>query len=248
MTLLLLYLAYSLAIHLALSRRGVISGAAPPGPRGAGAISRVLVIGASGGTGRALVRQALERQYAVTAFVRDPRRLGIAHANLTVVRGDVLDYSSVAEAVRGQDAVVCALGHKRFLYPTRILSAGTRNVLRAMDAHGVRRLICQTSLGIGDSAGRMGLYYTLVVLPLILPFYFWDKTRQERLVADSGAAWTIVRPTALTNAAGRGECRHGAGVGSRLWTLSIPRADVASFMLDQLSEERYLGVAVGLTS
>jgi uncharacterized protein YbjT (DUF2867 family) len=248
MTLLLLYLAYSVGLQLALWRRGVTAGAARPGPWETTTISRVLVIGASGGTGRELVLQALERGHAVTAFVRDPRRFHMAHANLTVIQGDVLQYSSVAEAVRGQDAVLCALGHKRFLYPTRVLSQGTRNVLLAMAAHGVPRLVCQTSLGIGDTAGRMGLYYTLFAIPVILPFYFWDKARQERLIAESGAAWTIVRPTALKNAPGRGDCRHGSDVGSLFWTLSIPRADVARFILDQLSEKRYVGTAVGVTA
>ena len=154
----------------------------------------------------------------------------------------------MAEAVRGQDAVVCALGHKRFFYPTRILSEGTRNLLRAMELHGVRRLVCETSLGIGSGAGRMGLYYTLFVIPVILPFYFWDKTRQERLIAASASTWTIVRPTALSNSPGRGRCRHGDAVGSFLWTLGVPRADVAGFMLDQLADARYAGASVGLTA
>ncbi|MGH2608882.1 MAG: NAD(P)H-binding protein [Tepidiformaceae bacterium] len=69
------------------------------------------------------------------------------HPRLTVVRGDVLDRASVEAAMRGQEAVVSALGHKRFFHPTRILSAGTRNILRAMEIHDVRRLVCQTSLG-----------------------------------------------------------------------------------------------------
>jgi nucleoside-diphosphate-sugar epimerase len=140
------------------------------------------------------VAQALERGYAVTALVRDPSRLRLAHPRLTIVRGDVLDDRSVGAAMRGQEAVLCALGHKRFFYPTRILSEGTRNILRAMEAHGVRRLVSETALGIGDSGGRMGLPYTLFVIPVILPFYFWDKTRQERLIAGSGVEWVIVRP------------------------------------------------------
>ena len=81
----------------------------------------------------------------------------------------MLDPASVEEAMRGQEAVLCALGRGRFLLPTRILSEGTRNILRAMETHGARRLVCDTSLGIGDSAGRMGLYYTLFVIPVI-PF------------------------------------------------------------------------------
>src|SRR5207245_9990977 len=105
--------------------------------------------------------------------------------------------------MQSQEVVICALGHKRFFQPTRILSGGTQNILRAMEAHGVRRLVCETALGIGDSAGRMGLWYTFLVIPFILPFYFWDKTRQERLIAASRVKWVIVRPGALTNGAKR---------------------------------------------
>ena len=103
-----------------------------------------------------------------------------------------------------------------------------------------------SSLGIGDSAGRLGLIYTFFVIPLILPFYFWDKTRQERVIAASDLQWTIVRPGALTNGRKRGRVRHGARVGSLIWTVSVRRADVADFMLDQLASSAYLRTAVGV--
>lgn len=201
-------------------------------------------MGATGGTGRQLVAGALELGHEVTAFVRDPSKLGVDHPQLTVMRGNVLDSASVEAAVRGHDAVLSALGHKRYFYPTRILSEGTRNILRAMETHGVPRLVCMTSLGVGDSAGRMGLYYTLLVIPFVLPFYFWDKTRQERLIARSDVEWVIVRPGALTNAEKRGRVRHGRRVGSFLRTVRISRADVADFMLDQLRSNDHLRTAV----
>jgi putative NADH-flavin reductase len=248
MTLLLLLFAYAIVLSVALARSGHRSQAT----RGAGAprppSSRVLIVGATGGTGRQLVQQALERGLSVTALVRDPSRVRIEHPQLKIVQGDVLDQGSVEAAVRGQDAVLSALGHKRYFYPTRILSEGTRNILRAMEAHGVRRLVCETSLGIGDSAGRLGAYYTLFVIPLILPFYFWDKTRQERMIAQSRVEWVIVRPGALTNGARRGRSRHGRDVGSFLLTVRISRADVAEFMLDQLASDTYLGAAPGVCS
>jgi uncharacterized protein YbjT (DUF2867 family) len=158
----------------------------------------------------------------------------------------VLDAASVDAAMQGQDAVLSALGHKRYFYPTTILSSGTRNIIRAMETHGVRRLVCETSLGIGDSAGRLGLMYTLFIIPAVLPFYFWDKTRQERVIAESGLEWVIVRPGALTNGDRRGRFREGRGVGSFLWSVRISRADVATFMLNQLTSETYLGSAPGV--
>jgi putative NADH-flavin reductase len=246
MAILIAFVLYGIALSVALGRAGLRSAAASPGRADRWRPARVLIVGATGGTGRQLVAQALERGYEVTALARNPAKLRIEHPRLHVVRGDVLDYASLEAAVRGQEAVVSALGHKRFLLPTRILSEGTRNVLRAMQEQGVRRLVCETALGIGNSAGRMGLWYTLFVVPAILQFYFWDKTRQERAIADSRVEWVIVRPGALTNGAPRGACRHGLRVGSFLWTVRISRTDVAAFMLDQLTDDAYLGSAVGI--
>jgi putative NADH-flavin reductase len=208
---------------------------------------KLLIIGATGGTGRELVRQALERGHHVTAFARNPARLDLRNERLTIMRGDVLDYASVEAAVRGQDAVLCALGHKRWLYPNRILSEGTRNLVRAMEKESVRRLVCETSLGIGDSWGRMGLYYTLFVGIFILPFYFFDKARQERVIRGSALDWVIVRPGVLTNGPKRGTYRHGPRVGSWLWTVRISRADVADFMLNQVSSDAYLRQSPGVS-
>jgi putative NADH-flavin reductase len=247
--LLAVYALYAIALTVALARAG--HRAVPAVPATASATPRrhrvrLLVIGATGGTGRQLVAQALERGHSVTALVRNPSRLSLEHPRLTIVRGDVLDHGAVDRAVQGQDAVLSALGHRQYLRPTKILSEGTANLLRAMEAHGVDRFVCETSLGIGDSAGRMGLYYSLFVVPFILPFYFWDKTRQEQVVAASRCEWVIVRPGALTSGEKRGSCRSGPRVGSYLWTVRISRADVANFMLNQLSDDTYLRGAVGI--
>lgn len=246
MTILALFVLYALVLTVALAFAGFRSGAAPAGGRTRRHSARVLIVGASGGTGRQLVDRALERGYAVTALVRDPAKLPVDHPHLTVVQGDVLDADSVEEAVRGHDAVLSALGHRRYFPPTRILSEGTRNILAAMEKHGVGRLVCETSLGIGDSAGRMGLVYTFFVIPFVLPFYFWDKARQERLVAASGVEWVIVRPGALTDRRSRDRYRSGRGVGSFLWTVRVSRGDVADFMLNQLTSDTHLRTAAGV--
>lgn len=207
---------------------------------------RLLIIGATGGTGRQLVAQALERGHKVTAMARRPAKIEVRHERLTILQGNVMDYNSLETAMRGQEAVLCALGHKRWFYPSRILSEGTRKLIRTMIAHRVRRLVCETSLGLGESAGRMGLYYTLFVIPFILPFYFWDKRRQEKVIRASSPEWVIVRPGALTNGAKRGVYRHGGHTGHWFWTERISRADVADFMLDQLTHDSYLRAAPGV--
>jgi len=246
MKLLLLFISYAIVLSVALARAGHRS--RPASSSGAARLkpTRILIVGATGGTGRQLLRRALERGYEVTALVREPSRLQVDHPRLRVVRGDVLDRNSVELATRGQEAVLCALGHRRYFYPSRILSQGTRNILRAMEAQGVPRLVCETSMGIGDSAGRLGLYFTFFVIPVILPFYFWDKTRQERFIAGSSVEWVIARPGVLTNGDERGSSRHGRRVGSFLSTVRISRADVAEFMLAQLTSDAYLRSAPGV--
>jgi putative NADH-flavin reductase len=248
MPVLIAYLLYALLLTLLLAARGHGRRAPRPAPESPATPTRVLIIGVTGGTGRCLVTQALDRGLEVTALARDPSKLAIEHPRLRILKGDILDPASVQSAVRNQDAVLSALGHKRFLGPSSILSDGTRNLIRAMETHGVRRLVCETSLGIGSSAGRMGLLYTLFILPVVLPFYFYDKTRQERLIAASSLDWVIVRPAALTDDPGRGQCRSGQDIGSFLTTAKIPRADVARFMFDQLSDSSNLATSIGICS
>jgi len=248
--LLVIFLVYATLFSAALGLRGYRPTAAPPQAAPVSlepSQTRVLVVGATGGTGRQLVAQALDRGFHVTALVRNPAAFRLEHPRLRVVRGDVLDPVSLEPAVSGQHAVISALGHRRYFSLARTLSVGTRNLLQQMERHGVRRFVCETSLGLGDSAGRMGLYYTLFVIPVVLPFYFWDKAGQERILAKSQAHWIIVRPSGLTDGPPRGRYRHGAGVGSLVATARIARADVAAFMLNQLIDNTYLHSAPGVS-
>ncbi len=200
----------------------------------------ILLIGATGGTGRAILAQALEQSHRVTAFVRRPGKVAIKHERLTVVRGNVLDPASLEAVMPGHDAVLSALGHKRWFIKTTILSEGTKNVITAMERHGVKRFVCETALGIGDTRGQMGLYYTLFVIPVIVWFYFRDKELQEKYIRKSALDWTIIRPGQLTNGKKREMYRHGDRIGSWLWTVKVSRATVADFMLRQLTDGAYL--------
>jgi uncharacterized protein YbjT (DUF2867 family) len=237
---------YAILLSILLARKAPQRKTTKPISRGWGNRLRILIVGATGGTGRELVRQALEQGHQVTAFVRKPKKMKIEHPNLRITKGNVGDYASLEEAMRGQSAVLCALGTKHFFYPSRVLSNGTANILRAMKSCGVPRLVCESSLGIGNSVGRLGLLYTFFVVPLILPFIFYDKIRQEKLIEESETDWVIVRPASLSNASARGKYRHGRSVGNYLWTNRIARADVADFMLKQLTDDDYIGSAVGV--
>ena len=208
----------------------------------------LVIFGATGGTGRALVEQALDRGHTVTAFVRKASRMRMKHGRLRLAIGNVLDYGTVEAAIAGQDAVLSALGHKRWLIKTSILSRGTRNIVAAMTKCKVRRLVCETSLGVGDSRGRLGILYTFFLIPLLLYFYFQDKELQEKCIMQSSLDWIIVRPAALTNGKQTGAVREGKDIGSFLFTHRISRADVASFMLSEVKDDRYVRDTPGVES
>jgi putative NADH-flavin reductase len=209
---------------------------------------KLLIIGGTGGTGKQVIKQALEEGHEVTALVRTPGKVKITNARLRIVKGNVLDLASVQLAVRGQEAVLSVLGHKKFFIKTNILSEGTKNIIEAMEQEGVDRFICVTSLGIGDSRFKLGLYYTLFVIPFIVFFYFRDKEKQEKLIRASKLNWTIVRPGQLINTKKTGRYKHGPNVGSYILTKMISRANVAHFMLRQLQDETYSRKAVGVTN
>jgi putative NADH-flavin reductase len=253
---------------------------------GAGPSMKLLIFGASGGTGRQLVEQALAQGHMVTAFVRNPAKFPIAHEHLRIAQGDALRYDAVELAVSGQDAVLSALGvHPpvtafilvtilcqvavKFLVLPRFaawsismgipllallflfrrstkLSDCTRNIIRAIEQHGVRRFICQSSLGVGDSRGRLGFVYNFLVIPLFLRGLFADKAVQENLVRRSELDWVIVRPTALTNGPRKGDYRAGSDIGHWLRPTTISRADTADFMLKQVTATDYLRQTPGL--
>jgi putative NADH-flavin reductase len=209
---------------------------------------KLLIIGGTGATGRELIKQGLEAGHHLTALVRNPGKLKITHPNLRIVKGNVLDLASVEEAVAGQDAVLSALGHKRFIIYTNILSEGTKNIVKAMEIHNVKRFICITSLGINDSRFKLGLYYTLFVIPVIVFFYFLDKGKQEKIIRETRLDWTIVRPGQFTNGRLTGKYKHGENLGNYILTKMISRANVAHFMLSQLNDNSYLHKAVGVVN
>ena len=144
--------------------------------------------------------------------------------------------------------MLSALGHKRFFIKTTILSRGTKNIIDAMNKNGIKRFICITSLGINDSRFKLGLYYTLFTIPVILLFYFLDKSKQEKLIMKSNLNWTIVRPGQLTNGKKRINYKPDINAGNYILTKMISRASVAHFMLKNLESNLYLHKSVGVTN
>jgi putative NADH-flavin reductase len=207
---------------------------------------KLLVFGATGGTGREIVAQALDQGHVVTAFVRNPAALTTKHERLKLAQGDVLDYPSVQAAVPGQEAVLSALGVRK-LRKNTILSDGTKNLLRAMEQHGVKRFVCESSLGVGDSKGQLGWVFNLFIIPLFLRNIFRDKEVQEQYIKQRNLDWIIVRPAALTSGPRTGVYRSGFSTTDRTIRGKVGRADVADFMLKQLTDDTYLRKTPGLS-
>ena len=206
---------------------------------------KLIVFGATGSIGRRLVEQALAQGHAVTAFARRPFAPDLSHPELTRLTGDVLDPAAVDAAVQGQDAALVALGAGA---KGQLRAPGTRNVVEAMQRHGVRRLVCLSTLGGGDSRPLLTFFWKRIMFGLLLREAYADHQAQEAIVRESGLDWTLVRPGAFTDGPATGAYKHGFPATERGLKLKISRADVADFMLRQLGDPRYLRQAPGLSA
>lgn len=207
---------------------------------------KLTVFGSTGAVGKHVVAQALEEGHQVTAFARSTGKITGDHANLRVVQGDVLNAAQVGRAVRGQDAVICVLG-KPIMNKENLRAAGTRNIIHAMENSGVRRLVCLSSFGVGESRGQLPLHYRLLLVPLLFRRVFADHGMQEELVRNSRLDWTLVRPGNFTDGAATGRYWHGVSAAKTRLKLKIARADAAQFILSQLGSDAYLFKAPGLS-
>lgn len=201
--------------------------------------ARIIIFGATGGTGAQVVRQALDAGYDVTAFARTPANVAIEHPRLRLAQGDVLDPAQVASAIAGHDAVVCALGAGPFSRE-RLRERGTRHIIQAMQSLGVQRLVALSGYGAAETFATLPFMLKRVVVPLYLSRVFQDHEAQERLVRQSGLQWTIVRPPTLTNGEARGEYECAPLLDKTTSKLKISRADVAQFMVAQLQSKAHV--------
>ncbi|MFN8224144.1 MAG: SDR family oxidoreductase [Gaiellales bacterium] len=199
---------------------------------------RILVVGASGRTGRALVEQALERGHEVTALVRDASRLELTHPRLSVRVGSLADRVALEDAVRGQEAVVSALGVGRPLRPDPAVVDGVRALVEAMRRVGVGRLVYLSFVGVRESRSQAGPLIRHVLSRLVR-HEVADHEEKEAIIRGSDRLWTIVRPPKLTSGRRRGGVWAGEAIRSGWLLPRVSRADVASFMLDQLTDTTF---------
>ncbi|NJM63208.1 MAG: SDR family oxidoreductase [Oscillatoriales cyanobacterium RU_3_3] len=203
----------------------------------------LLIFGATGETGRELVKQALAQGNAVTAFVRDSAKLDMQHPNLKIVEGNITDTTTVERVVQGQDAVFSTLG-SRSLKKNPALVKGVYTIVRAMEKQGVRRFVYQSSLGVGNSREHLDFLVRYIVIPLVLRNAIADHEEKEQIARQSSLDWVIVRPAGLTNGPHTGNYRHGE---SMKYGAKISRADVADFMLKQATDTTYLHKTPGIS-
>jgi uncharacterized protein YbjT (DUF2867 family) len=201
--------------------------------------SKVLVLGATGGTGRLIVRRALARGYDVAALVRSAEK-GSDLRGATLIVGDARDEETLRKALKGRNAVISALGTPASPFrEVTLLSNATRALVGAMKAEQVSRLVCITGIGAGDSAGHGGFLFENLIFPLLLRHVYADKNRQEAIVRDSGLDWVLVRPSVLNDKPGRATIRALTEL-SEFHGGTIAREDVADFVVDQVRADTWL--------
>ncbi len=207
---------------------------------------RLLVLGATGATGRQIVIQALALGNAVTALSRHTDRPGIAHERLVTVSADVAgDDHAVARVLSGHDAVLSALGRGMTLRSGGLIERSMRRIVEAMERTGTRRLIFLSAFGVGESM-RDAPWLSRLMYRVMLRGIYADKIAGEAILRRSMLDWTLVKPTMLTNRDGIEPYR----MGTRLPLSGIPRisrASVADYMIRCVDDRGTVGKEVVLS-
>ena len=206
---------------------------------------KILVIGAAGKTGEAIVKQALAEGHTVTAFVHSAK--GFEGGGARTIEGDVLDPAVIEGAVAGQDAVLDALGGHTPWKETSLDANAARNIIAAMHKQGVKRLLVVSAIGVGDTKDLVPNWYEHLIMPTLLRGAMKDKEEMEPLVEASGLEWTLVRPGHLVDGETTGQAylfEEGSGQTAH----KITRGDVAAFMLKALHEGLHIGASVNIAS
>ena len=207
---------------------------------------KLIIFGATGTVGIQLLKQSLQQGYEVTAFARNPEKLNsLPQVNLRIFKGDILNPKDAEDAMHNHDAVLCALGDGN---KGKIRATGTKNIITAMQRKGIRRLVCQTTLGLGESQGNLNFFWKHIMFGLLLKKAFQDHQLQEQYLLASNLDFTIVRSSAFTDGEVTRNYKVGFDGNYKNLNLKISRADVADFMLQQLATRQYLRSAVSISN
>jgi len=225
-----------------------------PASRSVGKSLNVLVVGATGGTGQATVDVLLNDGHRVTAFARSATTLANGSERLITINGDATNAAEIDQAVCGQDVVIVTLGIRENPLRVRVFgaartaedvrSAGTRNVISAMRKHGVRRLIVQSSFGVGETRGLLR-FFDQLFFKLILKPQIDDTEAQEAVVRNSGVDWVLAQPVHLTDDASNTPPFLSVEGETRI--MKVTRKSVARFLSSAACKPDYVGKSVAIS-
>jgi putative NADH-flavin reductase len=200
---------------------------------------KLLILGATGKTGRQLVTQALEKGHTVTILARDRSKVGLQHERLRIIEGDVTNNAALGEAMGDQDAVISAIGRGMSFKSENLIERSVPAILVTMQTHGIRRLMFTSAMGVGASYGDAPVMAKLFFRTLLRGIYA-DKAIGEQMIRNSTLEWTIVQPVQLND----GPLTKNYRAAERLPLSGKPqvsRADTAHFILDRLHDPSTFG-------
>ena len=210
----------------------------------------VTVFGATGKIGRLVVASLLEAGHHIIVYARNPAKLGITDANLTVREGALTDQRAIRESVRGSDAVISALGPSLKLGAKGTpIADGTANIVAAMRAEGVQRFIGLATPSVPDPRDHSTL--KAHVLPVMAGIMFPNALRELRgmtkAVVESDLDWTVARITSPTDKPAKGTVRAGY-LGRDKVGSAMSRADIAAFLVAQLTDENFVNALPAISN
>ncbi len=208
---------------------------------------KLIVFGSTGSIGEHVVKQSLEKGFEVTAFCRDKSKLQhINHPKLNIVVGDVYKPESIEKVIKGHDSVCIALGLGKNR-KGNVRDVGTKNIIAALQKVGIKRLICLSTLGAGDSKNNLNFFWKRIMFGWYLKNVLHDHEQQEKHVRESSLSWTIVRPGAYVKGERTEQYRHGFSPDDRTTKLNISRQDVADFIVNELTNNQYVHQTPGIS-
>lgn len=205
---------------------------------------KIVIFGANGKTGTLLTEQALAKGHQVTAYIRRAGALLQQHPNLKTVVGNLNDKVKLKEAIYGADACISVLGGGSLTKHSPEIIAGIDNIVSIMEKESVNRFIYLSSMGAGESRFIMRPLIRFFIADLMLRVPLADHTTNEQRIAKSSLKWTLVRPAGLTNGPKTGRLKHGKTIKVLNGSPQISRSNVASFLLDQLTDTNYINEGV----
>lgn len=207
---------------------------------------KIVVFGASGKTGRLVLEEALAKGYEVIAYVRDKESVQSVHPNLTVAVGQLNEKEKLKSVIAGSDACISTLGGTFLTKHNHAIMEGIDYIVGIMEEANVKRFIYLSSIGTGDSRRYMAQPARFLIADLLLRIPLADHNANENRIKSSQLEWTIIRPGGLTDGAKSENLKHGAEHTKLKGNLSISRASVAAFILDQLTGKNYVNKSVWL--